>query len=417
MVTNFRPIAIAGLALFLTVPNLANAQDINLAAGGADLTWKGTKPNAKAGAWMDQGDVSSGDSRRDLIVGSPGTAGVTGAVYVIYGGPNRTGEISLANADAVISSTEAGALFGTSTAAGNVIGLDGSSPRDLAIGAPGASGGRGAVYLYATGWAADLHLTQANATFRVLGAPGDQLGMALATGDLDKDGRRELIIGAPGNGRVYIIKGSASLSGTLDLATSSAAVTLTAGGIGGVLIAGDITGDGIYDLLVGAPSQNLVFAYAGTAGAIPTVPVISFSGVNAGDELGASVRMLDLDSDNKNDLVIGAPGGDGPSNGRTNAGNIYVFFGPLANGPYSAGQAHAVIYGSAANARAGERIATGDINRDTPNDLVVLSPGGSGGAGELGIYYGRSRATIGTLVGATRIVDFATAGQVSRRIL
>ena len=90
--------------------------------------------------------------------------------------------------------------------------------------------------------------------------------MALATGDLDKDGRRELIIGAPGNNRVYIIKGSASLSGTLNLATTAPARTITAAGIGGVLIAGDITGDGIYDLMVGAPTQNLVFAYAGTDG-------------------------------------------------------------------------------------------------------------------------------------------------------
>ena len=76
-----------------------------------------------------------------------------------------------------------------------------------------------------------------------------------------------------------------------------------------------------------------------------------------------------------------------------------------------------MFYGAAANARAGERIATGDINRDTPNDLVILASGGSGGAGELDIYYGRARTSIGTVVGATRVVDFATAGQVSRRIL
>ena len=56
-------------------------------------------------------------------------------------------------------------------------------------------------------------MTEANAAYTILGAPGDHLGAALATGDLDKDGRRELIIGAPGNGRVYIIKGSATLSG------------------------------------------------------------------------------------------------------------------------------------------------------------------------------------------------------------
>ena len=416
MVTKFRQIALAGLAVFLAVPTMAIAQDINLANGGADYVWKGPKANARAGAWMDLGDMS-GDGRRDLIASAPGVPGVTGAVYVIYGGPERTGEFNLSTAEVIITHSDANALFGTSTATGNILNTEGTNPRNLAIGAPGAAAGRGAVYLYTAGWPTGTALTQSDATFTIVGAPGDHLGAALATGDLDKDGRRELIIGAPGNGRVYIIKGSASLSGILDLAATPAARTITAAGIGNVLIAGDITGDGIYDLLVGAPAQNLVFAYAGTSGTIPSVPVISFAGANPGDEAGTAVRLLDLDADGNTDLVIGSPGGDGPSNGRANAGNVYVFFGPIANGPYSVNHANAVFYGAAANARAGDRISTGDINRDTPNDLVILASGGASGAGELDLYYGRARASIGTVSGTWRVIDFAVAGQVSRRIL
>ena len=399
--------------MFLSLPTLAIAQDINLASGGADQIWKGVQANSKAGFWLDLGDLS-GDARRDLVAGAPGTATVPGAVYVIFGGPERTGEISLNNAEAKVTSNVPGNLFGFSTATGNIINADGTNPKNLAIGAPGVSGGRGAVYLYVTGWGMGTAKTEADATLTVLGAPGDLLGSALATGDLDRDGRRELIIGAPGNNRVYIIKGSASLSGTIDLSTTAANATLTATGIGGVLISGDITGDGTYDLLVGAPSQNLVFAYAGTTGAIPTAPTISFSGVTAGDEAGASIRLLDLDADGSGDLVIGAPGGD-PS-GRTNAGKVYVFLGPVAAGAYSLASAPIVFHGATANARAGERLATGDINRDTPNDLVILSSGGSGGAGELALYYGRARTSVGTLSGTTRIVDMAVAGQINRRI-
>jgi hypothetical protein len=415
MVTSFRQIVIAGLALGLALPTLAKAQDINLATGGADPIWKGTQPNARAGFWLDLGDMN-GDARRDLIATAPGTAAVAGTVYVIFGGPEPTGELSLANAGAIVSSSAAGNLFGFATAAGNIINTEGANPKNLAIGAPGALSGRGAVYLYVTGWGVGTTKTTADATLTVLGASGDQLGSALATGDLDNDGRRELIIGAPGNNRVYIIKGSASLSGTIDLSSTAASATLTAAGIGGVLLAGDITGDGTYDLLVGAPTQNLVFGYAGTPGAIPTVPTISFSGVTAGDDAGASVRLLDLDADGSNDVVIGAPGGDGPGNARANAGNVYVFFGPVTAGARSLASAHAVFYGASPNFRAGERLANGDINRDTPNDLVILSSGASGGAGELEIYYGRTRASIGTLSGATRVVDMSVAGQVSRRI-
>ena len=93
MVTGFRGITIAGLALGIALPIVVNAQDINLATG-TDLVYKGTQVNARGGAWLDRGDLS-GDGRPDLIVGSPGTAAVTGAVYVIFGGPDRTGELSL----------------------------------------------------------------------------------------------------------------------------------------------------------------------------------------------------------------------------------------------------------------------------------------------------------------------------------
>jgi len=417
MVTKFRINAMAVLALFLALPNLANAQDINLATGGADLVWKGQAAGTNAGAWMDLGDMS-GDARRDLIIGAPGNSATAGKVYVLYGGgAERTGTLSLGTADVIISSSEAGNRFGAATASGNVLSLDDTNPKNLIIGAPGALGGRGAAYLYATAWAIGTRTTTDTATMTILGAPGDQLGSALATGDLDKDGHREMIIGAPGNNRIYIIKGSATLSGTIDLTSPPAGVvTYSALGIGRVLIAGDITGDGIYDVLVGSPSTNLVFGLIGAQGAIPTFPAVSFSGGNAGDETGASIRILDLDDDRVPDLAIGAPGGDGPGNGRTDAGNVYVFLGPISVRAHAVSEAQLVFYGAAANARAGSHMATGDINRDTPNDLVILSPNLSGGAGELDIYYGRVRASLGTGTAAQKVVDMATPGQVSRHI-
>ena len=405
----------AGLAMCLALPMLANAQDINLATGGADLIWRGTQTGSNTGAWMDLGDMS-GDARRDLIIGAPGTATVPGRVYVIFGGPDRTGELALSGADVIISSAGGGNRFGAATAAGNVLGLDNTNPKDLAIGAPGVSGGRGAVYLYATNWPVNTRLTTAEARLTILGAAGDQLGTALATGDLDKDGRRELIIGAPGTNRIYIIKGSASLSGTIDLSTQAASATFVAAGVGRVLMAGDITGDGIYDVLAGVPGQNLVFGIVGRAGSIPANATMSFIGATAGDEVGTAIRILDLDDDGKNDLVIGAPGGNGPGGARADAGNVYVFFGPVAAGPHSVNEANVIMYGAAAGRRAGQHIATGDINRDTPNDLVVLAPGGSGGAGELAVYYGRARSAIGTGAGAQKIIDMGVAGHVNRKI-
>jgi len=137
---------IAALVL-LGVPMVSNAQDIFLASGGAGQTWKGTQPKAAAGLWLDQGAVGSGDARRDLIVGSPGGPGIAGAVYIIFGGLSRTGDLVLSSADTVITSAEAGNGFGHSTTAGHILSLESSGgSSNLVIGAPGASGNRGAVY-------------------------------------------------------------------------------------------------------------------------------------------------------------------------------------------------------------------------------------------------------------------------------
>ncbi|NUR55135.1 MAG: hypothetical protein HOQ29_11860 [Acidobacteria bacterium] len=421
METKFRWIAVAGLALLLGIPTLANGQDIFLAnPAAADLTWKGTAANANAGLSMDLGVVSN-DTRRDLIVGAPGSSGLAGTVYIIFGGPNRTGDLTLASADTIITSSEAGNRFGAATAVGNVLNQEGSTPRNLAIGAPGASGGRGVVYVFNAGFSSGATRTEANAVLRVIGQPGDQLGSALATADLDDDGFRELIIGAPGSSHVYIIKGGA-LSGTIDLAaTPGAAIPLQSAGFGTVLQAGDVTGDGISDLLVGAPSQNVVFLYHGTpgpkhgtVGAIPTVPASSFSGIAPGDEAGVSIRILDINDDGKDDLAISAPGRDGPD-GRTNAGAVYVYLSPIGPGARVLSSADIVFYGAGPNHRAGALLAAGDINRDTPNDLVIGASGAAGGAGELDIYYGR-KSGIGTAVGPQRVVDLSIAGQANRHI-
>ena len=118
MVKRFRFGWAVGLAMVLAFPNLSIGQDISLAAGGADPIWKGTQPNMGAGFWLDQGAIGASDSRRDLIVGAPGSASLPGTVFVLFGGPEVTGEILLSQAQVIITSSEAGNRFGAATAAG-----------------------------------------------------------------------------------------------------------------------------------------------------------------------------------------------------------------------------------------------------------------------------------------------------------
>ena len=395
MVNRFRFGWLAGLAMVLALPTLGNGQDISLAAGGADPIWKGTQPNQGAGFWLDQGAVGNGGfaprphCRRARHCEHPGT------VFVLFGGPEVTGEILLSQAQVIITSSEAGNRFGASTAAGNILNLEGTISRNLVIGAPGALGNRGAVYLMAAGFEAGTSTTDGECDAPDLGAPGDQLGTALATGDLDSDGYREIIIGAPGNNRIYVIKGGPSLSGTMDLSVTAAAQTYSAPGIGRVLTSGDITGDNIYDVVAGAPTQNVTYIFAGAAGSIPAIATSAYFGIDAGDEAGTTVRILDLDADGLRDLVITAPGGDGPLNDRANAGEAYVFLGPLA-----AGAQHARVIANVALLRRRSRrcgSATGSPPATSTATCRTTSScsdrAAVGGAGQLEIYYGRPRGS------------------------
>ena len=401
--------------MMFAFPKLGNAQDISL-VGGADPIWKGTQPNAGAGFWLDQGPVGSGDTRRDLIIGAPGNASIPGAVFILFGGPRRTGEILLSEAQVIITSSEAGNRFGASTAAGNILSLDGPTPHNLLIGAPGALGNRGAVYLMAAGFASGTSTTEASATLRILGAAGDQLGTAVAASDLNADGYSEIILGAPGNGRIYVLPGGPGMSGTIDLSVTPALRTYSATGLGSALTSGDVTGDSIADVIAGAPSQNRTYVFAGGE-AIPTTAFATFTGIDAGDEAGKTVRIVDLDGDGQRDLVIAAPGGDGPFNDRTDAGEAYVVWGPVTAGAHTLSSAGVVFFGGAPSMRLGDGSTARDITAGQPGELVLLASGGAGGAGQLEIYYGRARATIGVLqADQRRFVDFADAGQASRKI-
>jgi hypothetical protein len=408
----------AVVALIVGSHSLAVAQDTNIGSGGAELILQGTAVRAHAGASLDQGGVSSGDTRRDLIIGAPGASDTAGKVYVFFGGTVKTGTAALSTADAIISSTEVGNGFGSATAAGNIFNVEGSIARALVVGAPGAGGGRGAVYVFAGGFNHGATRTVADALFTVTGAAGDQLGAALATGDLDGDGYRDLIMGAPGNTRVYVIYGGPALSGSRDLSTTNADVRVSGTGIGSVLTAGDVTGDGPYDVLIGAPTLNLVYLIKGRATrslaatlVVPADEDTYFVGVG-NDGLGTSVRLGDLDNDGRPEILMGAPRG-----GSAESGAVYVLWGRAAYTPLSMVNADVTFYGPYGGAHLGRMVTSGDINRDSPDDLAMAISGTGGAPDQLLLYYGRARANTGVPGAIGRVVDLSSATNISRKII
>jgi hypothetical protein len=216
-----------------------------------------------------------GDGVLDVILGArfaaPGSRTQAGAAYAFLG--PLSGSLSAADADLVLQGAAAGDRAGWSVAL--VSDTDGDGQDDLLVGAVAESSAGtmgGAAYLVLGGTTGVLDLSAADAVFIGEGAD-DQAGRAVAGADLNADGRGDLAIGAYSEdtgatnaGAAYLVYGP--VTGTLDLASADAVVRGDSAGqlLGGSLAgAGDLSGDGVDDLLIGVVGDDAGGTDAGRA--------------------------------------------------------------------------------------------------------------------------------------------------------
>ena len=174
----------------------------------ADRTFLGADKNDGRGEKLDTGDVD-GDGVADIVVVAMGGDGPrngrsnSGAAYVLYGGAGTTTDLDLAidAAGSVIHGPSSSGRMGTALA---VTDLDGDGRDDVVLGAALASGGgrslNGAIYVSFSGalsGAVDLSIVGQLFLYGAMNAAS--LGAGLAVGDINADGRPELITGANGS--------------------------------------------------------------------------------------------------------------------------------------------------------------------------------------------------------------------------
>jgi serine/threonine protein kinase len=247
-------------------------------SGANGFVLQGINTNDFAGySVSDVGDLND-DGISDLAVGAPGVNNSTGAAYVVFGHQSAfpaSINLSVLNGSNgfTLQGINANDQTGYRVSCAGDINDDGIS--DLAIGAYNANNGAGAAYVVfgnRGGFSPVLNLSVLNGTngFALHGINiGDNAGVSNDAGDINRDGISDLVIGAHGvnnhAGAAYVMFGhpgafpaSISLS-VLNGSNGFALQGVNANDETGFSVsgAGDVNGDGINDLIVGAPGDNL----------------------------------------------------------------------------------------------------------------------------------------------------------------
>jgi hypothetical protein len=348
------------------------------------------------------GDTNA-DGFDDLLIGAPcedsgGTD--SGSAYLVQGPITSSFDLSLA--DAKLIGENAGDQAGRYLSGAGDFNGDGYD--DLLIGAWALDysyGGSydGAAYIVHGPVSGNYDLSYHDAMFYGESV-GDHAGQGVSSVfDMNGDGYDDVVVSSPARnsmaGSVYLINGP--LTGVLSLASADAELSgesSTDHAGNHVSSAGDVDGDGNFDLIIGAELESTTAMHSGAAYLVsgPITADMSLSGATAKllgenylDSAGSSVAGAgDFNGDGYDDLLIGA---NSENTAFAGAGAAYVVFGPVT-GSNTLSSADAKLLGGSTYGGAGySSSGCGDVNNDGFDDILVGSHGYDHGSGVVGAAY------------------------------
>lgn len=281
-----------------------------------------TLAGSKQGQSIDFVDID-GDGIDDKIVGAPyaSSSSNTGAVLVYKGDAN--GGFSSVPSMLLAGDDNYGFSFV------NLGDVDSDGKEDFAVGAINGDGLdvslSGSVTVYKGGRNWSYGKGRGKVITKLSGeGPMDKFGLSISVGDLNGDGQKDLIVGAPFNtddpavyqgGAVYIYF-APDFANKIVLHSSSLNK-----GLGWSAAAGDINGDNIPDLCISASGK--VLCYYGANNFNPSIDSADIMIKSVSSGFGKALAVIkDLNGDGFGDIVIGAP--NAVVNGNRDTGSIYL---------------------------------------------------------------------------------------------
>lgn len=398
-----RALSSRGSAYLVLSSTLAERESDRLSLSEVAIRYDGELENDRLGISVSSVDFDS-DGDSDLLIGAKNHDGIAangGAVYVVPGGntPDPGPQI-LSEVVTVYASADVSAAVGFWVTGLEAFG--GAGRNYLAVGGPmyGALQ-RGSVYLVqgqALQLGGDEQDIRDAAQARLLGADGDQAGSEVqGAGDVNGDGLQDMVVSAlkadNRTGKAYVVQGDPAIVDGYVEERGWTFVGSAPGQLAGSSVAGggDVDGDGLSDVLVGArgdfqlggsPGQVFLLtatrlAQLDTESAHPLEQEITLLGESDGDRLGQAVSIPgDLNCDGFADLLIGADRRNTHDLGFA-GGAAYIVFGPLADGVHElSSRADVAVYGRSGlnNDQLGNAVASaGDVDGDGVPDMLVGS--------------------------------------------